>query len=1002
MTTENARVQLSQRDLETDSLANAVVREVRWGGDTRRQVGKLQDGTATYEGGYSVRYLERYASLAAAILAIGADNVQLVVSKATAVSADATIPRNIAVVVNNGGSFAVSAGVTLTINGPFKADAFRVFAAASTVVFGAGAVDRFYPEWWGGVGDGTTDDAPALVAMMAAAPVWSTIQCSSRRYRLGSTLYIPKPFHWVGTGINSCLFPDPGTAFHGIVIGNTKLVNYADCIAASTANVNISNPGTMTYDGVVMTVNQRLLLKNQTAPADNGIYLVGANSATALTRAADMNTGGEVVNGYQVYITSGTVSADKVGTISVSGAVTLGTTAITFTTSTALVDPNQPGEVRNMSMTNICILSTGSVLDVVRMKGVFESRFRNVHLNGASRYVLAMEACLQNRFEITITPNFSYPYSRTTANTASQVRILPKATIKGHGFVATNANEFWFGDLSGGTWTPGVSANFYQENQSGEGDNWIGGTIQGGTGGRAIEVYNSFGFLTARYHGENSGSILYSGCRSCSIGPGVTTNNIDLVDCDSTKIDGAEAQGDLSIDADCNLTGLGAISFNGGGINNLSASTVSLTGGRNASNLQLAWAAYNPSDALNICWNGDFRRWRSASQPDGYNNATGSCTPSQTGLDPITGAALGDATRHFGANAMKVISTGTASPVIFEYFMAGDRDIPGTDGLWMTASVWIKGVSGSAVVSLQTLINGSTGQVFRPITPTVGAWKQITQSFFVPAGTTYFHVTVSNDNVAGTYYVADLDIRVGFGAPMSAAPRVGGNASFLMAGANKITFGASVPSTFARAGDMHVNTAATTLEVPQLWVCTALGTPGTWYPVGYLTFDLGTPGSAKVPSWYTNTNYPNLQDHYVGYVNTADTTNFPGSGIGSVTGFRNSNSSYSGSWQMFKDRAGNGMWLRFGSAAIADTWTAWARILDSSMEIAGASQAATVMGNADAEIGGLPIGALYSQSEVQALRDRCEELADDVRNIHTLLHALRDAGISLDIWKGAA
>lgn len=36
-------------------------------------------------------------------------------------------------------------------------------------------------------------------------------------------------------------------------------------------------------------------------------------------------------------------------------------------------------------------------------------------------------------------------------------------------------------------------------------------------------------------------------------------------------------------------------------------------------------------------------------------------------------------------------------------------------------------------------------------------------------------------------------------------------------------------------------------------------------------------------------------------------------------------------------------------------------------------------GNTDNEIGGLTISAAYSQAEVQALRDKCEELADDVR-----------------------
>lgn len=69
---------------------------------------------------------------------------------------------------------------------------------------------------------------------------------------------------------------------------------------------------------------------------------------------------------------------------------------------------------------------------------------------------------------------------------------------------------------------------------------------------------------------------------------------------------------------------------------------------------------------------------------------------------------------------------------------------------------------------------------------------------------------------------------------------------------------------------------------------------------------------------------------------------------------------------------------------------------------AAAAQAATVMGNADNEIGGLTIGAGYTQAEVVALRDRCEELADDVRALHTLVHAIRTALVNAGLMKGAA
>ena len=49
------------------------------------------------------------------------------------------------------------------------------------------------------------------------------------------------------------------------------------------------------------------------------------------------------------------------------------------------------------------------------------------------------------------------------------------------------------------------------------------------------------------------------------------------------------------------------------------------------------------------------------------------------------------------------------------------------------------------------------------------------------------------------------------------------------------------------------------------------------------------------------------------------------------------------------------------------------------------TKATVTLGNTDNEIGGLAISATYSQAEVQALRDKCEELADDVRALKAAL-----------------
>jgi hypothetical protein len=59
--------------------------------------------------------------------------------------------------------------------------------------------------------------------------------------------------------------------------------------AGSVGNVTVMNPATATFDGVTLVVGDRLILKNQTVVAENGIYVFNG-SGVALTRAIDADT----------------------------------------------------------------------------------------------------------------------------------------------------------------------------------------------------------------------------------------------------------------------------------------------------------------------------------------------------------------------------------------------------------------------------------------------------------------------------------------------------------------------------------------------------------------------------------------------------------------------------------------------------------------------------------------------------------------------------------------
>lgn len=98
--------------------------------------------------------------------------------------------------------------------------------------------------------------------------------------------------------------------------------------AASTANVTLATPGT-TLDGVTLSNGDRVLLKNQTAPAENGIYTWTA-SATALVRTTDADAATELVHGFLTFVREGTSNAATLWLFTQTAAITLNTTALTF------------------------------------------------------------------------------------------------------------------------------------------------------------------------------------------------------------------------------------------------------------------------------------------------------------------------------------------------------------------------------------------------------------------------------------------------------------------------------------------------------------------------------------------------------------------------------------------------------------------------------------------------------------------------------------------------
>lgn len=97
-------------------------------------------------------------------------------------------------------------------------------------------------------------------------------------------------------------------------------------VAATTAPVTLS--GLQTVDGVALSAGARVLVKNQAAAKDNGLYQVVAGGAW--TRSPDADASAKVTPGMLVLVERGTVNADSAWQLVTDAPITLGVTALTY------------------------------------------------------------------------------------------------------------------------------------------------------------------------------------------------------------------------------------------------------------------------------------------------------------------------------------------------------------------------------------------------------------------------------------------------------------------------------------------------------------------------------------------------------------------------------------------------------------------------------------------------------------------------------------------------
>lgn len=155
------------------------------------------------------------------------------------------------------------------------------------------------------------------------------------------------------TGLADPTNPQEGATKNYVDTVAQGLSGKGACIAATTANITLS--GTQTIDGIALNVGDRVLVKDQTVPAQNGIYVVAAGG---WTRTTDADTWAELPAAF-TFVERGTVNADNGYLCTVDPGGTLGTTAVTW------VQFSGAGQIT----AGAGLVKTGNIIDAVGTAG---------------------------------------------------------------------------------------------------------------------------------------------------------------------------------------------------------------------------------------------------------------------------------------------------------------------------------------------------------------------------------------------------------------------------------------------------------------------------------------------------------------------------------------------------------------------------------------------------------------------------------------------------------
>ena len=231
--------------------------------------------------------------------------------------------------------------------------------------------------------------------------------------------------------------------------------NLASTYNNGAGTLTASSNGALTIDGVTVSTNDRVLVKDQTDSKQNGIYVVTAtgdgSNPFVLTRAGDADAASEITGGTFTFVEQGTANSENGFVFTHDGTPTLGTTNITVTQFSGA------GQIT----AGAALTKTGNQLDVAVDDSTIEVssdalQIKTTYPGQASITTLGtITTGVWNGTAIAATSGGTGLTTYTTGDIihASASNTLAKLALGANGkILQSNGTNVTYGDIDGGTY----------------------------------------------------------------------------------------------------------------------------------------------------------------------------------------------------------------------------------------------------------------------------------------------------------------------------------------------------------------------------------------------------------------------------------------------------------------------------------------------------------------------------------------------------------------------